>query len=653
MRHILKLQDRLTPPMPWRWPLTVLVSFLSGLVWAGLALLIESQSIRRTLDGLTLSRTWMTALFLGLAVLALTFLLHCLFLGNLITGLACVILSFVNYFKVLITMTPLLLGDFSLIGQATQIAGLNSASLVLRRNSWLAIGAGVVWLLVCLFFARPLRVNWELSAMLCTPLCVLAFYTLFWTCADRLVFPVMGADIDRAMSQAAANSACGVPLGLWRSLYVSLHPKTVEDYSPEYMEQVLAQTEDYANVRRTEEREQPNIILVLSESFFDITQLEGLSFRDDPLKEYHALQAEGVSGTFGTRSFGYGTCDIELEVFTGMNSGLLDNEPLNSWPKEYFTRLPTVPNLLRDSGYYTSMIHMFNDSVYNRGAYFASLGFSDIYFCEDFAKFYPPAAEAEDYNEFMRGHYSGMYFSDDLMADLLISQYETKAGDEPVFLYASSMENHTPYPLEKYKPEEINVEPVSDLTGEAAEHILICAQGLNNASESLGKLVDYFRTREEPVIIVFYGDHRSGLGLSTGGTSYSALGLVPWVLEDWGVEDFVRFHATDYLIWSNDPSYLPGEPGSRYDTGCHYLGAMLLELTGTDMPVYWRLIDKLSQTRVTDSANYHLSREGELSAELPSQGSDGLGLSLLTDLLYDATYGKQYVTDKLWAYPNE
>ena len=38
---------------------------------------------------------------------------------------------------------------------------------------------------------------------------------------------------------------------------------------------------------------------------------------------------------------------------TGMNSGLLDNEPLNSWPKEYFTRLPTVPNLLRDSGYYT------------------------------------------------------------------------------------------------------------------------------------------------------------------------------------------------------------------------------------------------------------------------------------------------------------
>lgn len=653
MRQMIKLQDRLTPPVLWRWPLSVFACLLSGLVWAELALLVESQSIRRALAGLALHRTWFTALFFGLVVLALTFFLHCLFLGNLITGLACMILSFVNYFKVLITMTPLLLGDFALIGQATQIANLNSASLVLRRNSWLAIGAGVVWLLLCLFFARPLRVNWEWSAMLCAPLCVLAFYTIFWTHSEPLVFSVMGASTEMAMSQAAANSTCGVPLGLWRSLYVSLHPKTLEDYSLEYMEQVLAQAEDYTGNRRLEAREQPNVILVLSESFFDITQLEGLSFQDDPLKEYHALQKESVSGTFGTRSFGYGTCDIELEVLTGMNSGLLDNEPLNSWPKEYFTRLPTVPNLLRDSGYYTSMIHMYNDSVYNRGAYFASLGFSDIYFCEDFAKFYPPAAEAEDYNEFMQGHFSGMYFSDDLMADLLISQFETKtaAGEGPVFLYASSMENHTPYPLEKYSPEEINVEPISDLTGEAAEHILICAQGLNNASESLGKLVDYFRTREEPVILVFYGDHRSGLGLSTGGTSYSAMGLVPWVLEDWGVEDFVRFHATDYLIWSNDPSYLPGEPGSRYDTGCHYLGARLLELTGTDMPLYWRLIDKLSQTRVIDSANYHLSRDGVLSADLPDQGTDGLGLSLLTDILYDATYGEQYVTDKLWGYP--
>ncbi len=631
----------------------MLACMLSGLVWAGLTFLIESQSIRRTLAGLAQQKLWMTALLLGLATLALTFLFRSLFAGNLMVGLAAVILAFVNYYKVLITMTPLLLGDFVLIGQAGQIANLNSDSLVLRRNSVLAIAAGVLWLLLCLFFSRPLRLNWELSAMLGAPVCVLVLYLIFWTGADPLVFSPLGAGIDRSMSQASANSACGVPLGLLRSLYSSRIRKVSEDYSLEYMEDVLAKTQDYSAGKPAADREQPNIILILSESFFDITQLEGLSFQTDPLADYHALQKEGVSGKFGTRSFGYGTCNIELEVLTGMNSGLLDNEPQNSWPKEYFTRLPAVPNLLRDSGYYTSMIHMYNDSVYNRGAYFGSLGFSDIYFCEDFAKFYPPAAAAEDYNEFMRGHFSGAYFSDELMTDLLISQFETKTaqGDGPVFLYASSMENHTPYPLEKYRPDEITVEPISDLTGEAAEHILICSQGLNNASAALGRLVDYFRTCEEPVVIVFYGDHLSGLGLSTGGTSYSALGLVPWVLEDWGVEDFVRFHAADYLIWSNDPAYLPGEPGSQYDTSCNYLGSRLLELAGVDMPLYWRLIDKLSQTRVTDTANYHLSRDGELSDTLPTQGTDGLGLSLLTDLLYDATYGQQYVTSRLWAVP--
>lgn len=647
MRHIASIQARLTPPPLWRWGLTVLAGLLSGTVWAGLSFLIERQS----LAGLGGAEFWFTALFLALAVLGLTLFCRSLFLGNLIAGGVTVILSFVNYFKVLITMTPLLLADFTLIRQAASIASLNSASLVLRQGSVLALAAGAVWLLLALFFSKPLRLNWEWSAMVGAPLCALALHTIFWVGAESLVYPALGAETGRAMSQASANAACGVPLGLWRSFYCSRHRTAAEDYSQAYMDQVLAQTQDYTTVRREEEREPPHIILLLSESFFDITQLEGVSFPEDPLAAYHALQKEGVSGKFGSRSYGYGTCDIELEVLTGINSGLLDNEPESSWPKEYFSRLPAVPALLEQEGYRTSMVHMYNDSVYHRGEYFGSLGFENMYFCTDFAEIYPPAAEAEDYNQYMVSRKAGVYFSDDLLTDLLIAQFEAGAGEGPLFLYGSSMGNHTPYPLNKFQPEEITVACDSGLTGEAAEQLLVCTQGLYNASEALGKLTDYFRDREEPVVIVFYGDHLAGLGLSTGGTVYSALGLVTSSFADWGAEEYARFCSTDYLIWSNDPSYLPGEPGSQYDTGCHYLGAQLLRLAGADMPLYWRLIDKLAQTRVADCAAYHLSREGELSAEPPDQGSDAQGLSLLADLLYDAVYGRQYVTEQLWALP--
>ena len=351
MRHLSNLQHRLTPPPMWRWPLAVLAGLLSGLVWAELAFLIENQSIRYTLAALGEARLWFTVLFLGLAALGLSFLFHSLFLGNLLTGAAVIVLAFVNYFKVLITMTPLLLGDFSLIGQAGNIATLNSSSLVLRRNSILAIVAGVAWLVVCLFFSRPLRVNWEISALAGAPLCVLALWLVFWTGAETVVFPALDAGIERAMSQASANRACGVPLGLWRSLYAGRHRQQAEDYSLEYMEEVWAQAEDYATGHPVTQRKQPHIILVLSESFFDITQLEGVTFEEDPIADFHALQQESVSGKMGTRSFGYGTCDIELEVLTGMNSGLLDNEPENSWPKEFFNRVPTVPNLLKQDGY--------------------------------------------------------------------------------------------------------------------------------------------------------------------------------------------------------------------------------------------------------------------------------------------------------------
>ncbi len=651
MSHILILQNRLTPPPRWRWPLAVLAALLSGILWTGLAFLIESQSLPGVWTLLGREKFGLTALFLALWVLGLTLLCNSLFAGNLMVGLVVVILSFVNYFKVLITMIPLLLADFSLIGQAASIAGLNSSSLILRGGSVQAIAAGTVWLVLCLFFSRPLRLNWTWSALVWAPLCALALHALFWLGAEPLVYPAMGADINQAMSQATANSACGVPLGLWRAFYCSRNRRVSEEYSPEYMEEVLAQTQDYANVPRGEEGRQPHIILILSESFYDITQIDGLSFPEDPIAGFHALQEEGVSGKFGSRGFGYGTCDIELEVLTGINSGLLDNEPENSWPKEYFSRLPAVPALLQSQGYYTSMVHMYNDSVYNRGEYFGSLGFQDIYFCEDFAEIYPPAAQAENYNEYMISRKAGPYFSDDLLSDLLIAQFEARAGEGPVFLYGSSMGNHTPYPLDKFRPEEMTVTCQSGLTGEAAEHFLVCTQGLHNASEALVKLTDYFRDREEPVVIVFYGDHLAGLGLSTGGTAYSALGLAPWSMDGWALEDYAHLYTTDYLIWSNDPSYLPGDPGSRYDTGCHYLGSQLLELAGSDLPLYWRLIYKLSQTRVVDSANYHLSRGGELSSDPPGQGSDGLGLSLLTHLLYDATYGKQYVTEQLWEIP--
>lgn len=665
---IRKAQDRLSPPMAWRWPILVLAGLLSGLGWTLLGQLVQSQSIRKTLWALGTSSLWLTALFWALAVLTAVFLSHSLCAGNLIVGVPSLILAFVNYFKELITSTPLTIGDFALIGKVGDIAGLNKASLTLTRNSILAIVCAALWLIAAWFFSRPLRVRWRWS-LLGAPACVLAFSLLFWVGADAAVYGPMGIGLGQNRPQAMVNAVCGAPLGLWRAFLnlgwqssgPSLEvPPNLDDLLNDPKETAApVQTPGPGNTPGPVQSagpgetsgpiqlegpvvdKPPNIIMILSESFFDITEMEGVTFARDPLPEFHAIQAEGVSGTFYTRTLGYGTSGIELEIMTGLNTELLAGEDLYSYPAETFSRVPAVPALLRENGYYTSMLHMFNDSIYNRKTLFRYLGFTDMYFSEDYAAIYPPAAEAPDYLAYIRSRISGTFYSDDLMSDMLIAQYEKMSGeyDGPLFLYASSMEAHQPYSPDKYSPYELTVKPISSLTGEAADALLYYSQTASNASAALGKLVDYFRTCSDPTIIVFYGDHRPGLGLSTGGTVYSNLGIAPEDYWTGSPENFMELYSTDYLIWANDPSLLPGEPGSTWDTSCNYFGATILNLAEVELPTYWQLIDRLAQTRVADMYFFFLDREGNLSGEIAEDDSDAQRLAAMRSIVYNVLAG--------------
>lgn len=218
-------------------------------------------------------------------------------------------------FKVLITSVPLSLGDFTLIGQVGNIATLNASAITFGRNSILAVVGVVLWLAVVCFFSKPLRLRWRWSLAGAAGARAGLFPGVLGRGGPAGVH-ALSVGIDRALSQTAVNEACGGPiLGLWRSLFQQSNRNLGENYSQQYMEDIVTQAEEYSAAQPTSSgAKQPNIILILSESFFDITGLPGVTFDQDPVADFHELQAEGVSGTFYTRSLGYGTCNIELET---------------------------------------------------------------------------------------------------------------------------------------------------------------------------------------------------------------------------------------------------------------------------------------------------------------------------------------------------
>ena len=614
---------------------------LHALVVALVAQVIVHQSAASMLPALASGWFWCTVGLLALVTGLVTFFTRTIVAGAVLTGVAPTIMVFCSYFKALITSVPLTIQDFLLIDQLGDITELNASSIHFSPLSLGCILVLVVWLTLVSLLLYPVRLERKPSLWAgagCTAALVLVYGVL----ANALFFAPLGVGIDQKLSQAAVNRETGVLLGLWRGtlnqVYMAFHEGSA---TPEELQQAAAQALELAEGESdTQVDKQPNIILILSESFFDVTQLPGVAYDGDPLSAFHDLQREGISGTFYTRSLGYGTCNIELEILTGMNTGLLWGEDLYNMEPEVFSRLPSVPSVLSDNGYSTTMVHMYNDSIYHRTPMFEAMGFDKSYFQEDFAAIDPKAGD-EGYLEEQR---QGSFYSDSYLSQLLIDLYEKGKGDSPQFLYGISMENHAPYDSSKYSPDEIHVTFQSNLKGQAQEMLQSVSQGSHDASQALGELADYFRNQEEPTIIVFFGDHRPGVGLTDGGTVYSKLGMCSADYSRWSSQEMKELYSTDYLIWSNDPEYLPGEPGDTVDRGTNYLGVDLLNMAGAEKPVYWKLLQNLSHTRLNDTWVYGLAQDGTLSYMPPDEGEDGEKLRLLSTLLDDTLYGERITT---------
>ena len=617
---------------------------LHALVVALVDQVIVHQSLAVLPTCLTAGWFWWTVGLMALFTGLLTFFTRTILPGAILTAVAPTIMVFSSYFKALITSVPLTVQDFLLLGQLGDITQLNASSLHFSPLSLGCILFLVLWLVAVCLLLYPVRLERKVSLWAGAG-CVAAVALVYGVAANPLIFAPRGVSIDQKLSQATVNRETGVLLGLWRGalnqVYMALHEG---DTSPEELERAAQQAAELASQEADATVEtQPNVILILSESFFDVTRLPGVTFDGDPLETFHSLQQEGVSGTFYTRSLGYGTCNIELEILTGMNTGLLWGEDLYNMDPQVFSRLPSVPSVLRDSGYSTRMVHMYDDSIYKRTPMFEAMGFEETYFQDDFAAIDPQAGD----EAYLEGQREGSFYSDAYLSQLLMDLYEDGKGEGPQFLYGISMENHAPYDKEKYDAQELTVAFQSDLKGQAQEMLQAVVQGTHDASEALGQLADYFRDQEEPTVIVFFGDHRPGVGLTDGGTVYSKLGLCSSDYSRWSTQEMKELYSTDYLIWSNDPDYLPGQPGDQVDRGSNYLGVDLLNLAGVEKPVYWSFLQNLSHTRLNDTWVYSLAQDGTLTYRHPTTGSDGEKLDLLSTLLDDTLYGDQVATPVL------
>ena len=606
------------------------LAFAAGWVLTAVSELITTQSFADAaalLFGFT-PRAVATAAFLGLVICTLGFLCRSIFAGGLVVTLSVAGLSFANYYKMLITSTPLYVQDIRLVTQVGGIMELNEASMKFSGESAAAVAVMLLVLVGLFFVSRRFRPRLR-EGLISGLISAILFASLFCVPASVESWfygPVGSGQAAAQDTQIVHNSRCGVLLGLWRSVVLGGEESFIPE--PDEEELMLMNAQSWIEeLPDTEKDEQPNVIFVLGESFFDVTELPGVSYAEDPVADFHRICSEGVSGKFYTHTLGYGTENIELEIMTGINTRFFSwDDMIYGWEQEKLLTYPSLPQLFSDAGYYTAYLHTFNDGIYNRTALYTALGFQDMYFSGDFAAIDPEAAAAPDYWGYMYGKIAGEFYSDDYLADVTAELFDQKAGEGPVFLWAVTMENHTPYTADKFSSYDFPFE--SDLGDEAVGVLNAVTQGVADCSEALGKLVDHLAAQDEPVIVVFFGDHRPGTPLESGATVYSELGMCPANVADWELEDYAELYSTDYVIWSNDPSLLPAEPGSRMNTSSTLLGVEALQMAGMDLDEYWSMCAVVDTVSDGWTWNFFVPQDGEPCFS-PFAGLDEEGLDII------------------------
>ena len=344
-----------------------------------------------------------------------------------------------------------------------------------------------------------------------------------------------------------------------------------------------AEVWDSAQPTAAAENKNVHVIMVMNEAFSDLTDWDSFTYtaENDPLAAYHALQnsAYAFSGHIVVPNFAAGTANTEFDVLTGMQTQFL-GQGTTSAMRTVNRNLDSLHRVFRADGYATSYLHPGDDWFYNRENVLRWFGAEETLFVD----------EMPDLD------YKGRWVTDVSLVELIRQRFaESVANGETVFSYITTIQNHMSYTTDKYGADYSfpPVETALPLSDDVASLLSVYIEGVRDADAMLGLLADSFSRSEEPVVLVFFGDHLPYLGDNR--TGYQELGSDAALAEDQAQNRYAAYE-TPYIVWANEAaareldwdnavSALELPDDNRISAS--FLGQVILELTGRSDDSPW------------------------------------------------------------------
>lgn len=317
----------------------------------------------------------------------------------------------------------------------------------------------------------------------------------------------------------------------------------------------------------------PDIILILNESFFDLSILTDLK-TDVPYLENIQAMDNTIQG-YALNPAG-GTNSSEYELLTSNSLKLVDYSPFN------FLNLQNANSIvshLKHLGYTTTGAHCATPVNYNRASAYPALGFDYIYFEEDFTNktYYGNRTQA----------------TDACCYENLLNWYRNGNGLQ--FLYLLTIQNHGGWERNENELDTVHVQGDFGEITEQMNEYLSCVRLTDQAFQDFAEQLQEI---DRKIIVCMVGDHVPSF--------YNQLPENNTM----GDIDLLRV-STPFVIWANyaleDVANLNGRSISM-----SYLVPSLLQLAGVRLsPYYQHMIDIRDEVPILMSRNLYFDKNGE------------------------------------------
>lgn len=290
----------------------------------------------------------------------------------------------------------------------------------------------------------------------------------------------------------------------------------------------------------SDDASQPNIVVMLLESFYDVSECKFLETSEDPIPFVHYLEDNFSTGHCIVPVVGAGTCNSEFEVLTGLSCSFFGpgEYPQKTILKE--TDVESFADVLNEIGYSSHVVHNNGGNFYSRANAFSMMGF-DTFTSKELL-------DITDYTPLEN------WPTDDILIGGTKDAMDSTDGSD--FVYTITVEAHGAYPT--YEVEE---DPAIKVTANGKTEEQNCeweyyVNRIYNVDDFLQQYIQMLDDRGEDTLVIMFGDHLPTMGLTEDEVTTGTL------------------YETKYFTWNNFGMEKQDEDLTTYQLVSEYLNRL-------------------------------------------------------------------------------